>query len=387
MGLGAVLALISGWRQGAVASLFSAVGIGAGLVLGAAAAPFVMSYTDQVALRFLLAGGLVVLLVGLGQIVGASVGATLRDRMKQRSQQRWDSIAGALFQVIVAMLIVVLISVPLASGLKGALGRGIRESTVVANISRVTPAPVLALPARIAAMLNENGLPPLVSPWEGIGGKAVEPPAVEIADTELVNQVRPGVIHVLGDADACSRRLMGSGFVTAPDYVVTNAHVVAGTNTVALDTIMGVKEATVVYYNPEVDVAVLYSPGLDLPVLPWAETPASSGDDAIVMGFPQSGPFTASPARVRERLKIAGPDIYAVGRVERDAYTVRGNIRQGNSGGPMLNLNGEVIGVVFGASVDDSDTGYALTAEEVRRQVGDVHALTTAVETGECVSH
>ena len=223
-------------------------------------------------------------------------------------------------------------------------------------------------------------------PWERSGsGVEVDAPAVHIGDPELAERVRPSVIHVLGDAEACSRRLMGSGFVTEPDYVITNAHVVAGTDKVRLDTVLGLKEADVVYYNSDVDIAVLHSPGLDLEPLPWAEHAAVTGDDAIVLGFPQSGPFTAEPARVRDRLTIAGPDIYSTGRVERDAYTVRGSIRQGNSGGPMINPEGQVLGVVFGASVEDSDTGYALTADEVRGHVGDVTQLVDAIPTGSCV--
>jgi S1-C subfamily serine protease len=201
-----------------------------------------------------------------------------------------------------------------------------------------------------------------------------------------VEELRPAVVHIQGDADECRRRLMGSGFVTAPDYVVTNAHVVAGTQTVRLDTVLGVHEATVVYYNPGVDLAVLHAPGLGLPALPWAGTPAATGDDAIVMGFPESGPFEAAPARIRDELLIAGPDIYASGRVEREAYTVRGSIRQGNSGGPLVDTEGRVLGVVFGASVDQTDTGYVVTADEAQRQIGDVTALAGPVDTQGCVA-
>ena len=128
-------------------------------------------------------------------------------------------------------------------------------------------------------------------------------------DPELVRSIRPSIIHVLGDAEECSRRLLGSGFVVADDYVVTNAHVVAGTQTVRLDTKLGLKDATVVYYNPEVDIAVLRAPDLGIQPLPWAQQPAQTGDDAMVMGFPHSGPFNAEMARVRDRITIAGPDI------------------------------------------------------------------------------
>ena len=381
-----LLAVRVGWRQGALAAVLSAVGIIAGLVLGTVVAPLVMGLTDQAAVRFLLAVGVLILLVGLGQLVGTSLGMALRDRMRTRSGQRVDSSIGAVFQAAAAIVVIWLVSLPLASNLGGQPGQALRESRVLSSLNAVAPSRLAALPNGLAALLNESGLPPLVSPWQRSGADVeVDAPAVNIGDPKLTERVRPSVIHVLGDAEACSRRLMGSGFVTEPDYVITNAHVVAGTDKVRLDTVLGLKEADVVYYNSDVDIAVLHSPGLGLDPLPWAEQAAATGDDAIVLGFPQSGPFTAEPARVRDRLTIAGPDIYSTGRVERDAYTVRGSIRQGNSGGPMINPEGQVLGVVFGASVEDSDTGYALTADEVRGHVGDVTQLVDATPTGSCV--
>ena len=141
-----------------------------------------------------------------------------------------------------------------------------------------------------------------------------------------------------------------------------------------------------VFYDPAEDIAVLRSPGLDLPALPWAPEVASSGDDAIVMGFPASGPFEAAPARVRDKITINGPNIYASGRVDREAYTVRGSIRQGNSGGPMVDVNGNVLGVVFGAATDNTDTGYVLTAADVQGKIGDITKLIDPVNTQNCVA-
>ena len=104
------------------------------------------------------------------------------------------------------------------------------------------------------------------------------------------------------------------------------------------------------------------------------------------MGFPHSGPFTANAARIRERVNIAGPDIYSNSRVERESYILRGTVVQGNSGGPLISSDGTVLGLIFGASVDDTDTGYAITAEEVRAHVGDVTRFENSVDTQECVA-
>lgn len=379
-----VFALWGGWRQGAFTSLLSTVGVVAGLVIGAAAAPFVMGLTDSTALRFLLAIGTVVLLIGVGNLIGSHLGHSIRDRIKFRSSRILDSLLGAIFQALATLIVLWLVAIPLATGMPGSVSSSIRESRILAFVDSNTPRGLETLPSKIAAMLTESGLPPLISPFDNRPILEVDAPNINVSNVELVESLRPSVINVMGDAGECSRRLMGSGFVTAPDYVITNAHVVAGTDSVNLDTMIGVREAEVVFYDPDVDIAVLYSPGLGIDPLPWAETPLDTGEDAIVMGFPLSGPFDASPARIRERIMITGSNIYASGQHEREAYSVRGNVRSGNSGGPMVNADGDVAGVVFGAAIDGTDTGYALTTEEVQSRIGDISRLTTPVDTMQC---
>ncbi|GAB3597719.1 Serine protease [Corynebacterium faecale] len=379
-----VFALWGGWRQGAFTSLLSTAGVVAGLVIGAAAAPFVMRLTESTALRFLLAIGTVVLLVGLGNLIGAHLGNAIRDRIRFRSSRIVDSLVGAVFQALATLIVVWLVAIPLATALSGPVASGIRDSRILGFVDDNTPRGLETLPSRIAAMLTDTGLPPLISPFDNRPILEVEAPTINVADVELVESLRPSVVHVMGDAGECSRRLMGSGFVAAPDYVITNAHVVAGTDTVNLDTTVGVHGAEVVFYDPDVDIAVLYSPGLGLSPLTMAETPLETGEEAIVMGFPLSGPFDASPARIRERIMITGANIYASGQHEREAYSVRGTIRSGNSGGPMVDEEGHVAGVVFGAAIDGSDTGFVLTTDEVQSRVGDIQRLVTPVDTMQC---
>ena len=277
------------------------------------------------------------------------------------------------------------ISIPLAASVPGEIGDGIRSSRVFGAIDAAAPEAASKLPVRFAALLDESGLPPLVSPFSP-GGAQVAAPDGSAVEPEVVEKLRPSVVHVMGDAETCRRRLMGTGFVIEDGYVLTNAHVVAGTERVALDTVVGVKPAQVVLFDPDTDIAVLRADELGLPELRWAEGELAVGDDAVVMGHPRSGPFEAAPVRIRGKLEIAGPDIYTTGRVEREAYTIRGNIRQGNSGGPLLTPSGEVAGMIFGASLDTSETGYALTAHQVQQRVGDVRSLTRPADTQACVS-
>ena len=379
-------AMTSGWRQGGLASLLSAVGILAGLIIGLGVAPMVLQITDQVGIRFLLALGMLILLIGLGQLLGSALGHAIRDRMKTKSGQRVDSSFGAILMSVFSLVLIWLIATPMATGLSNSVGKGVRESAILREVNKVMPDELTQLPRSISGMLNDSGLPPVMMPWEDGSSVDVEAPNIEVADQAMVQDIRPSVVHVIADADGCRRRMMGSGFVTADNYVVTNAHVVAGTQTAYVDTVVGIKEARVVYYNPEVDIAVLRAENLGLEPLAWADGPAYTGDDAVVMGFPHSGPFTANAARIRERVNIAGPDIYSNSRVERESYILRGTVVQGNSGGPLISSDGTVLGLIFGASVDDTDTGYAITAEEVRAHVGDVTRFENSVDTQECVA-
>lgn len=371
-----------GWRQGAFASVLSAVGVVSGIVLSVAFLPLVAAYTANPTLTLLLGIGVMVLIAGIGNLLGGLAGSRLRQSIRTRAAMMVDSLLGAVFQVFALLLVVWFVATPLVGRVTGPVGEGLSNSRVLTAVDQLTPPVIDNLPARLAATLSESGLPPLVSPFTG--AREVEPPNILIDDTAMVDRVRPSVVYVLADAPQCSRRLMGSGFVISPDTILTNAHVVAGTDTVHVETVNGTVEDTVVFYDPDTDLAVLHSAGLDLPALQWAEDAASTGDDAVVMGFPEGGPFEARPVRIRDKIIVNGPNIYATTRVDREAYSLRGTIRHGNSGGPLLTTDGDVLGVIFGTAVDESETGYALSADEVISTIGEFS--TAAVDTGACVA-
>lgn len=378
-------ALYGGWRQGALASVLSTVGVVIGVLGGAALAPWIMGYTESTAFRFLLALATVLLLIGVGNMIGAMIGGTLHQNMRTRSAQRVDSIIGALFQGVATLIVAWLIAIPLVAAAPDALAKGLKSSRVLQSIDQIAPEPLHQLPAQISAMLSESGLPPLLSPFEEASKVEVAAPRIEVERPEVVEKLRPSVVHVTGQADKCRHLLSGTGFVFDENYVLTNAHVVAGTESVKLDTTLGVHEASVVYYNPDVDIAVLHAPDLGITPMEWAGEVAGVGDDAIVMGYPGSGPFTATTARIREVITINGPDIYAKTRLDREAYTLRGSVKQGNSGGPLTDTEGRVLGMIFGAAADNTDTGYALTKQEILSTIGDYHQFSTDVDTQECV--
>jgi S1-C subfamily serine protease len=141
--------------------------------------------------------------------------------------------------------------------------------------------------------------------------------------------------------------------------------------------------ARVVLYDPNRDVAVLYVPGLARPPLAF-NGPVPTGADAVVAGYPLDGPLTATPARIAGDQEVTGPNIYANRQVTREVYTLRARVREGNSGGPLLSPSGRVDGVVFAASVELPDVGYALTAREVASDARAGAMATRAVSTQGC---
>src|SRR6478609_564692 len=213
---------------------------------------------------------------------------------------------------------------------------------------------------------------------------AVAAPDSALANDPVVASTKGSVLKIRSVAPRCGKVMEGSGFVVAPNRVMSNAHVVAGSETVTVEADGQLYDATVVSYDPNANISILDLPNLPAPPLQFAENQASIGTDAIVVGYPGGGDFVATPARVREIIELSGPDIYRTTTVTREVYTIRGTVRQGNSGSPMIDRTGKVLGVVFGAAVDDADTGFVLTAKEVSRQLTKL-GNTERVATGACV--
>ena len=193
------------------------------------------------------------------------------------------------------------------------------------------------------------------------------------------------VVKITGSAPECGRNIEGSGFVYAPQHVITVAHLVAGvTQRQMVTTSDGITyRARVVFYDPRIDIAVLDVPGLNMTPLNFAG-PAEFGADAVLAGYPSDKPFTATAARMGGVQRAVGPDIYHTGQVVRRIYEVRANVRPGNAGGPLLSPSGTVYGMAFAAAVGVPQTGFALTASEVRADANAGAHATAPVSTQHC---
>jgi S1-C subfamily serine protease len=384
----AVVVAILGARQGILVSLPASVMLFVGAVVGIKIAPSVVSNFDSIAGKAALSVAIPVLCAALGETIGVWFGWFLRRKIRVNKQIAYiDNTLGALVQGLMVFVVAWLFVLPLTSvpNLPG-LTSEINGSKVLGFVNGIMPSEARSLPEELRNQLNIAGIPLTIGPFSTSPTTSVGTPDNSLASSAIVDQVHASVLKIRGQAPSCSRAIEGSGFVVAPQRIMTNAHVVAGTDTVQVQTSRKLLTAKVVYFDPNVDIAILDVPDLTAPVLNFDASTVSSGADGIVLGYPLDGPYTAEAAKVAAESTLPSPNIYKSQTVYRKVYTLKSLVRSGNSGGPLITPNGQVMGVVFGAAVNDSTTGFALTDAQVSNVVAQSADLTNAVSTQSCTA-
>jgi S1-C subfamily serine protease len=381
----AFVAAISGWRSGALGSLMSFVGVVLGAVAGVLLAPHIVDRIDAPRAKLFATLFLILALVVIGEIAGVVLGRAVRGAIRSRGVRLVDSFIGVALQIVVVLVVAWLLGSVVTTSDQPNLAAAVRGSKVLTEVDGVAPEWLRVVPKRLKAVVDTSGLPEVLQPFGRTPIANVDEPDATLATSAVVPVVQPSVVKIRGVAPGCQKVLEGTGFVVAPNRVMSNAHVVAGSDTVTVESAGQSYDATVVSYDPNEDISILDVPNLPAPPLPFADKSAATGTDALVLGYPGGGDFAATPARIRETIELNGPDIYRTTTVNREVYTIRGTVRQGNSGGPLINRAGQVLGVVFGAAVDDADTGFVLTAKEVSRQLANINN-SQRVPTGSCVT-
>jgi S1-C subfamily serine protease len=383
-----VLALVfamSGFRQGVIVSAASFVGFFGGAVVGAQlSGPVSEELATSSVTRVFVA--LVVVLAGalLGQLLAGMVGRAVRKRVTWEPAKMVDAVAGAVVSAAAVLLVAWMVATPLASSPLPGVAGSVRQSALVQAVDHTVPPQVRSLYDSLRQAIDRNGLPDVLDPLTPTDARQVPAPDQALLASPVVASVQGSVVQISGIASSCSKQIDGSGFVYADQRVMTNAHVLAGVTDPEVTAEGEEYAATAVYVDEETDVAVLAVPGLPQVPLTFAATPVDTGADAIVMGYPGGGPFYVGPARVRDRGEISGPDFRSTGTVQRDVYALFGQVRAGNSGGPLIAPDGTVLGVVFASAIDDPETGYALTAAQVTTAATTGAGASTAVDTGPC---
>jgi len=329
-----------------------------------------------VALVVVLAGAL------LGQLVFGAVGRAIRRKVTWEPAKVVDSVAGAFISAVAVLLVAWMVATPLANSAFPAVASQVRQSTLVQAVDQGVPDGVRSLYDSLREAIDRRGLPDVLDPLTPTQVRDVPAPDQGLLASPVVTQVRGSVVQISGIASSCSRQIDGSGFVYADERVMTNAHVLAGVTSPTVNAEGESYDAVPVFVDEETDVAVLAVPGLPQVPLTFAAQPADSGADAIIMGYPGGGGLYVGPARVRDRGDISGPDFRASQTVVRDVYALFGQVRAGNSGGPLLATDGTVLGVVFASAIDDPDTGYALTGAQVAEAAAAGSTARTPVDTG-----
>jgi S1-C subfamily serine protease len=377
---------VSGYRQGFIIGAFSFLGFVGGGFLGVLIAPpiahaVVSASTEQA----LLAIVIVFLAAVVGQFASSTIGAVVRSHVTWEPARTVDAVGGtftsALSVLVIAWLIGSLLSVAPFPWLR----QQTNGSLLLQTVDAAMPEKAKDWRLTFKKFVDTSEFPQV---FNAIGGGQfvdVPPPDASVVKGPQLERARRAIVKVQGTAPACRKRIEGTGFVFAPHRIMTNAHVVAGVTqglTVTDDQRIG-HDAQVVLYNPDRDIAILYVPDLNVTPLKFDYT-AEGQDSAIIAGFPKGKGFTTKPARIRIKQPAKASDIYSRKTVTREVYAIRGLVQPGNSGGPLLTPTGQVYGVIFAAATDQPDTGYALTANEVRPDADTGSASTARVDTQDC---
>jgi len=370
-----------GFRNGLSRSVFTLAGIIAGIVAAFFLAPVV---ANLVPVPFLRLGVTIVVAIGfvaIGHAVGSAIGRFIRRGILHSPLSGVDRVLGAIVTGVVAALVASMVSFSVSQLGVPVLSRAIAGSTVLRIVSTVTPDPVEAFLAQVRAAVVDGGIPIITS---AIEGPAPEIPTIDTGSGAL-NVAAQSVVRISGNAYACGVAQHGSGFVVYDDRVVTNAHVVAGVTEPVIETLAGQSlTGEVVYFDPIDDLAVIAVPGLDAAALPLGST-LPMATDAAFQGYPYGGPFSSGAANVISVSSPSVADIYGGSRSQREVYTLAADIREGNSGGPLLTLDGSVAGVVFARDGDTANVGYAMTMAELEPVTNRAAGLTEAVSSGDCI--
>ena len=376
---------VSGYRQGFVVGVMSFVGFVGGLLVGVWLVPQVMSHFRSSLVVSTISLCAVLALAVIGQVIATTIGGRVRRELTWRPIQAVDQGAGAVVSVISVLLVTWFLGLALSSSSMPLVVSQVQSSRILAGIQKVLPKDSATWFRSFSSVLGRSGFPQVFGPFTQETIANVPAPDSAVLGESGVRSAESSIVKIVGDAPGCGKQIEGSGFVFSPQHVMTNAHVVGGVTspTVQIGGVGQYYRAKVVLYDPETDIAVLYVPGLQASPLKF-DTSAKAEDDAVVAGFPEDGPFSAVAARIRQEMDAQGQDIYDQNTVTRDIFSLYSTVLQGNSGGPLLSPSGEVYGVVFAKSLQDSTTGYALTASQVSQDAQQGADLTGAVDTDGC---
>ena len=379
-----VLGVVAGARAGFLGPVLGLVGALGGFALALFLSSVLRESLATIeqpvrALVTLLALGAFVL---AGEAIGAGIGAHMSLGLRGSPLRPLDALGGAVVGAAHVVLLVWLVGGMLAMGMAPTLATAARDSVAIRVVGERLPQP-MTVAGRLLALLDTTDLPPL---FGGLEPRPAEPVALppDAEARSLAQSAMASTARVT--SGGCGAGLsVGSGFFVSTTHAVTNAHVVAGSETTTVTLGDSTLDAVVVAYDPQADLALLHVPGAQAPALRLTGTALGRGTTGVAIGYPGGGPLTVTAAGVTASHDFPGPDIYGDGAYARTVLELRSGIRRGNSGGPLVVEPGMVGGVIFGASRINPDIGYAIGADEAIERLGQSFGATAAVDTGACL--
>ncbi len=377
-----LIGLANGYRRGFWLSGAQYAGLLVGVLLGAATASPVLNYLEIHNDVARPVGAVLVLVIGgsVGSSIGFAAGEPVRRKILRAGVHTLtDSVGGAVLSTVAVLLISWFLGLSFSRGPSPDIARQIQRSAVMHTLDSLAPRP----PAFLASVENILSGVNFPSAFAGL-----EPPSLPdplpipaAVDTTAVSRAASAVVRV--SSLGCGGLVTGSGFPVGNGYIVTNAHVVSGTGAHVILTPGGTQHsATVVLFDPRRDVAILYAPDYRAPAFTFGT--AGRGATGAVIGYPGGGPETVAPAVVDGQIVAESRDIYNdPDTFTRGIYVIQARVRPGNSGGPLVDLQGHVLGVVFATSAADPTQAYALTAAEIASDISDAQSHPSTKDTSQ----
>ncbi len=352
-----ILTIVRGMDIGLVRQASSLLG----LVIGLFVSSLIASLVDigPVASLVIIGVGL------LGAIVGSEyLGVKLKKSLHEKSLNKVDRFFGAALGGIICLAFVWFCAGVLPFIPSSSLGQAVRDSKIIRWLDDTLP-PTTSIVRWLEHSFEQTKIPEIVNELEPQehNAKGTIPDVSQFQD--VIKESRNSVVEIEGRS--CAGIGVGSGFVVAPNYIVTNAHVVAGMRSPYAQDTNGRHKTEIVAFDSSNDLAILKTERLEGKSLTIKEGTVSVGESGVTLGYPEGRAFTAQPAVVVERFTALGKDIYEQNDVRRDVYALKSAVEPGNSGGPLINKSGEVIGVVFARSTTNTQIGYALSTPPVHR--------------------
>lgn len=378
-----VAAVSAGIRTGALPQIGGIAGAIGALILSLNLAPWLVDVTIglEPIPRALIVLGAILGSVIVGEAVGSGLGRVLAARLAKGVLTGADRIAGGVLGAGQAILIVWLAGGLLAAGPFPTLGRAATQSFSLRVIDRFLPQPTEVV-GEIAGVLDASGLPSVFVGLEPAPLLPVETPT-SIAARRIARAAIASTARIV--SRACTMQVTGTGEIIAKGYLVTNAHVVAGASSIQVELGAQTVTATPVAFDPQLDVALLYAPGLAGAPLRFAASDPGRGTTGAALGYAGGGPLVILPAGVTGSYTATGRDIYGRNRIDRLILELQADIQPGDSGGPLVLQDGTIGGLVFAESKTDPGVGYALTPTEVATRIAPALGRTAAVDVGGCI--